>query len=110
MPDDNLSPAEYVRRVLVAYCRTPGTSGQVRRSDRLLASQLQQRGIPMQVVENAFVLGASRRLLRAPDAPPLTLVRSLAYFVPVIEEVLTLKISATYLQYLRAKLQRFYPH
>lgn len=108
MQDSNLSQTEYVRRVLDAYCRTPGTTGQVRRSDRLVAAQLQQRGVPLQVVENALVLAASRRLFRAYDAPPLTVVRSMAYFVPVIEEVLELKINATYFRHLRAKLQRLY--
>lgn len=108
MQHSDLSQTEYVRRVLDAYRRTPGTTGQVRRSDRLLAAQLRQRGVPLHAVENAFVLAASRRLLRPPDALPLTVVRSLAYFVPAIEEVLELKISATYFQYLRGKLQQFY--
>lgn len=108
MLDSNLSQTEYVRKVLETYRRTPGTTGQVRRPDRLLALHLQQRGVPLQVVENAFVLAASRRLLRPPDALPLTVVRSLAYFVPVIEEVLELKISQDYFRYLRGKLQQFY--
>lgn len=108
MSVNHLSHAEYVRKVLEAYRRTPGTTGQVRRSDRVLAAQLQQRGIPLQVVENAFLLAASRRLLRPPDTLPLNVVRSLAYFVPAIDEVLELKISQDYFRYLRRKLQQFY--
>jgi hypothetical protein len=33
-------------------------------------------------------------------------IRSLAYFSPVIEEVLQLKVSQEYFQHLRNKLQR----
>jgi hypothetical protein len=47
-----------------------------------------------------------RRLIRPPDAPPLTTVRSLAYFLPVIEEVLDMEVGEEYFQYARQKLQR----
>lgn len=40
------------------------------------------------------------------DAPPLRTIRSLAYFLPVIEEVLELRISPDYFQYLRQKFHR----
>jgi hypothetical protein len=104
--DDAIGLEEYVRRVLEAYRNTPGTMGTVRRPDRTLAVQLFQRGISPGVVENALVLAATRRLIRRPDSPPLGTVRSLAYFLPVIEEVLELRVSPNYFQYLRQKLQR----
>ena len=71
---------DYVRKVLEAYRNTPGTCGNLRRPDRMLAVQLYQRGVPLSQVENALVLAAVRRLIRPADAPPLTTVRSLAYF------------------------------
>ena len=55
---------DYVRKVLEAYRNTPGTCGNLRRPDRLLAIQLYQRGIPLNKVENALVLAAVRRLIR----------------------------------------------
>ncbi len=105
MEDNPLSREEYVRKLLNAYRGTPGTTGCVRRPDRLLAAQLHQRGVPLITVENALVLAAARRLLRPADAPPLATVRSLAYFLPVIEEVLELKVSQDYFQHLRYRLQ-----
>jgi hypothetical protein len=99
-------PREYVRRLLEAYRATPGTVGAVRRADRLLALQLHERGVPLDVVENAFVLAAARRIIRSAEASPLGTVRSLAYFVPVIEEVLQLKVSQEYFQHLRRRLHR----
>jgi len=104
--DTGLSREEYVRQVLEAYRKTPGTMGTVRRADRLLAAQLYQRGISVSVIENAFVLAATRRLVRSADASPLGTVRSLAYFLPVIEEVLDLRVSPDYFQCLRYKLAR----
>jgi hypothetical protein len=40
---------------------------------------------------------------------PLGTIRSLAYFLPVIEEVLSLRVSPDYFQYLRHKLARIAP-
>src|SRR5882762_2405385 len=104
--DDCRGQEEFIRRVLEAYRKTPGTMGAVRRPDRVLAVQLYQRGISVSVIENAFVLAATRRLMRPADAPPLGSIRSLAYFLPVIEEVLGLRVSPDYFQHVRRKLQR----
>ena len=104
--DNDLSQEEYVRQVLEAYRKTPGTMGTVRRADRLLAAQLYQRGLSLRVIENALVLAATRRLVRPADAPRLGTIRSLAYFLPVIEEVLELHVSPDYFEYLRHKLAR----
>ena len=97
---------EYVRQVLEAYRKTPGTMGAVRRADRLLAAQLYRRGLSLKVIENALVLAATRRLMRPSEAPPLGTIRSLAYFLPVIEEVLASRVSPDYFEYLRYKLAR----
>ena len=107
--DTGLSLEEYVRQVLEAYRKTPGTMGTVRRADRLLAAQLHQRGLSVKVIENALVLAATRRLIRPSNAPPRATIRSLAYFLPVIEEVLGARVSPDYLEYLRHKLTRITP-
>jgi hypothetical protein len=60
-------------------------------------------------VENALVLAAARRLLRPAELPPLGTVRSLAYFLPVIEEVLEFEVSQDYFRYLRRKFAGLYP-
>ena len=98
---------EYVRKVLEAYRNTPGTSGVVRGPDRVFAARLHARGVPLPAVENALTLAAARRLMRPAAAPPLATIRSLAYFAPVIEEVLRLTVGPEYFQHLRHTLQRF---
>jgi hypothetical protein len=101
-----MQQCDYVRRLLDAYRVTPGTCGVIRRPDRVLAAQLHQRGVPIDAVENAFVLAAARRMIRPDGAAPLGTIRSLAYFSPVIEEVLQLQVGQEYFQHLRHKLQR----
>ncbi|RPJ01531.1 MAG: hypothetical protein EHM39_03160 [Chloroflexi bacterium] len=107
--DDGRGQEEYIRQVLEAYRRTPGTMGTVRRADRMLAAQLYQRGVSVTVVENALVLAATRRLIRPTGAPPLGAIRSLAYFLPVIEEVRELRVSPDYFRYLRHRLDNAAP-
>ena len=53
---------DYVRKVLEAYRNTPGTCGNLRRPDRMLAVQLYQRGVP---------LSQSRERTRAGRGSPL---------------------------------------
>ena len=107
--EDPRTQEEYVQRVLAAYRSTPGTTGTIRRPDRLLAAQLYERGVPLMVIENALVLAAARRLMRPVASPPLNTIRSLAYFLPVIEEVSSLRVSPEYFQYLRQKIARHAP-
>lgn len=102
--EDRREQEEFIRQVLEAYRKTPGTMGTVRRADRMLAAQLYQRGLSLVVIENALVLAATRRLVRPTGAPPLGTIRSLAYFLPVIEEVRELRISQDYFRYLRHKI------
>jgi hypothetical protein len=107
--DSGVSQEDYILRVLEAYRKTPGTMGTIRRPDRLVAAQLQERGVPLTAVENAFVLAAARRMIRRDGAPPLSPIRSLAYFLPVIEEVLHGPMTPDYFRYLRQKLERLNP-
>jgi hypothetical protein len=99
-----LEQREYVQRLLDAYRTTPGTVGVVRGPDHLFAAQLHERAVPLDVAENA--LAVARRLARPADAPPLGVIRSLAYFAPVIEEVLQTSPSLQYFHHLRQRIQK----
>jgi len=97
---------QYIRQVLNMYRYTPGTLGRVRREDRRLAADLKARDVPLLTIEHALLLATARRELRAPDAPPLAPVRSLHYFLPVIEELLLSPLPNGYPDYLKSKLQK----
>jgi len=106
MATNTSDPKQYAKQLLELYLHTPGTLGRIRREDRRLAVELYDRGVPLLTVEASFVLATARRCLRAPDAPALSPVRSLHYFVPVIEELLANPLPADYLEYLRGKLKK----
>jgi hypothetical protein len=94
----------YVRRLLERYRQTPGTLGRIRSEDRVLAAELHRRGVPLEHVEAAFNLAAARRIFREADAMPLQPIRSLHYFLPVLEEIQTANIDPGYLAYVEHKL------
>ena len=97
--------AIYVRHVLDQYRQLPGTLGQVRRTDRRLAEQLHGRGVPLSLVAAAFALATCRRLLRSPDAEPLEPVRTMHYFLAVIEELREQPLDPDYVRHLQGKLE-----
>ena len=98
---------QYVHTVLSLYQQLPETPVLPSSRDRLHAYQLQQRGLPIATIETAFLLGSLRRLLRPPEAPALSPIHSLAYFGPVIEELLHNPVPDTYIEYLRYKMRPF---
>jgi hypothetical protein len=58
-------------------------------------------------VESALLLGSLRHLARPAGVPPLPPIRSLAYFQPVIQELLAHPEPDNYIEYLRLKMRRF---
>ena len=95
----------YIRRLLALYLGLPHTAA--RRpspADRRLAAKLFEQNISCKTVETAILLAFGRRIYRDPQAPPLNLIRSLAYFLPTIDELTNQPISDSYLRYLYDKL------
>jgi hypothetical protein len=99
--------AGYITAVLTLYLGLPETPLRASAQDRRHARQLQDRGVSLRLIESAFLLASLRRLVRPADLPRLSPIRSLAYFQPVIEELLANPAPDNYLEYLRLKLQRF---
>lgn len=97
----------YVRALLEAYIELPETPGCPRPPDRRLAGQLYDRSIPLRLVQDAFIVASARRLLRPAQAPRLSSIRSLYYFLPVIEELLTHPLPHGYIDYAQRKLHAF---
>ena len=85
----------------------PDTPMRVSASDQWLARHFHKEGVPLETVETALLLGSLRRLIRPDDAPRLAPIRSLAYFRPVIEELLENPAPENYREYLRLKLKLF---
>ena len=96
----------YVATVLTLYADLPDTPTRPSPTDQSLARKLHQDGVPLAMVESALLLATLRRLIRPEDLSPLPKIRSLAYFLPVIEELQLQPLPDGYLHYLRLKLSR----
>lgn len=102
--NDRPDARAYIRAVLKEYVWLPGTPHQASRQDRRLASSLYEQAVPLAVVRTALLLAAARRALRSPHLCPLPPIRTLHYFLPVIEEVLATPPDPGYVDYLAGKL------
>ncbi len=99
------APDVYAEAVMKLYLHLPETPLKPSSNDRQTAANLHARGINLAAVESALLLASVRRLSRSPDMPPLSPIRSLAYFLPVIEEILFNPVPDHYLGYLREKVE-----
>jgi len=103
--DPQSDAALYVAAVLTLYVDLPDTPLRASVPDQRQARLWFDRGVPLEVVETALLLACLRRSVRPADVPSLPRIRSLAYFQPVIEELLEHPVPGGYLQYLRIKLR-----
>jgi hypothetical protein len=103
--DPASNPALYTSTVLTLYVDLPDTPLRASIQDQRLAQRLFETGVPLSLVETAFLLASLRRLCRPADVRPLPRIRSLAYFRPVIEELQAHPVQDGYLDYLRVKLR-----
>ena len=96
---------DYLHRLLALYCGLPQTAARKpSRADRTLANQLFDQGVDLTLLESAFLLAIARRCGRPPNLPPLPPIRSLAYFLPILEEIRQAPPDPEYLRYLRLRL------
>ncbi|MGH6853686.1 MAG: hypothetical protein ACRD9W_24570 [Terriglobia bacterium] len=94
----------YRQALIDLYLRLPDTPRRLSRFDLHLVRQLWERPIPLTIIETAFLLASARRAARRPDAMPLGPIRSVHYFLPVIEELLATPVPESYVAYLRRKV------
>jgi hypothetical protein len=96
---------QYVAAALKLYMQLPETPLKASSNDRRTAETLYARAISLATIESALLLASIRRLSRSADLPQLSPIRSLAYFLPVIDEILFNPLPNDYLGYLRRKVE-----
>jgi hypothetical protein len=94
----------YVEAVLERYLWVPGTPMRTSRTDRQLAGWLYERDVPLATIQLALLLGAARRALRGKSSSPLPPIRTLHYFLPIVDELLQQPVAADYSGYLEKRL------
>ena len=92
----------YVAAVLKLYVDLPDTPRRASAYDRAVARAFLERGVPLDIVESALLLGSLRRN-RPAGTLSLPPVRSIAYFTPVIDEILQHPLPAGYRVSIRSK-------
>jgi hypothetical protein len=95
----------YVAAVVAMYVDLPDTPLRANAQDRWVARKLNEDGVPLSTIESALLLASLRRRIRPDGLPPLPPIRSLAYFQPVIAELLQQTLPDGYRDYLRLKLR-----
>ena len=99
-----VSQDKFVDTVLQTYVSLPDTPNRTRRDDRYLAMMWHRKAIALFQVKAAMLLATLRRNFRDPEAEPLEPIRSLRYFVPLIEEIQHSGVEESYVEYLKEKL------
>ena len=107
--DDDATQQDYVADLLRCYILLPHTPNRPSRNDRRIATQLFSRQVPIDAIKTAFVLATSRRSFRPPNAPPLEPIRSLAYFLPVVNEAQKAHLDPVYIDLLKQRLEIGFP-
>lgn len=103
--DATLDRRQYVQRVLGLYRSTPTCAGKIRREDGRLAYRLYDRRTPLHLVEAAFILAAMRRLYRRDQDELISPIRSLHYFLPLLDEIRQQAIDPDYIAYALQKVR-----
>ena len=78
---------DFVQEALDLYVQMPDTPARASPRDRLVARRFFDDGVTLEDLRRALLLASARRIRRDPELGPLGRIRSLAYFVPVVEEV-----------------------
>jgi hypothetical protein len=108
-PKDPKEPKDedYVATVRDWFIGLDCSKGSFSGSDAEFAAELQKRGVPLQTVESALLLGASRKYESWLNGRPSSPIGSLRYFEDLIEEVTQLPFGDDYRSYLRGKVRQF---
>ena len=106
----NTEPPEqetYIDAVRDCFLGLGCGSGRFGAAEIATARNLQRRGIPLAVVEDAMFLGASRKYMSWFEGNAREPIQSLAYFKDVIAEVQDKPFPPGYSAYLRKKVREF---
>jgi len=75
-------------------------------ADEILAREWSDRKIRLELVEQAIIIGCIRKYVSWRNNQTRSMIASLKYFAPILEEVLTMKADPEYWAYLRYRLTR----
>ena len=100
---------DYVRVACEWFRAMKCGKGSFNRGDIRFATELEQRGVPLSILENALLLGQARKLVSLLNGSESSVIGSLRYFDPLIAEVEANQNQFTedYRRYLRSSINKF---
>jgi len=96
---------DFVDTILKMYLALPETPDRFNSNDSFVAKAWFEQGISILQVQQAMTLAQIRRGFRRSDDLPLNPIRSLHYFVPIIQELQSQPMDEKYFRYLQSKLK-----
>ena len=105
-PAENPEQEAYIALVREGFLSLGCVIGKFGAAEAQAARNLQARGIPVAVVQDAMLLGACRKYTSWLNGEALEPIRSLAYFEPLIAEVQSEPLPPGYSAYLRKKVRK----
>lgn len=97
----------YVESVRKCFLALGCGSGKFGAAETMAARDLQRRGVPLTVIEEAMLMGACRKYMSWFEGRALEPIRNLTYFEPLIAEAQDKPFPPGYSAYLRKKVSRF---
>jgi hypothetical protein len=104
---------DYVATVRQLFLNLGCSSGRFEASDEVQAKSLEKRGIPLEIVRDAMIMGACRKYISWLNNGYSGPICSIAYFESIIAEFLRCPPPADYRENLRSELKRLskrWPH
>ncbi len=97
----------YVNTIKNRFLAIGCTAGKFSARDMQLAEDLQRRGIPLETVQDALLMGAVRKYVSWFNGGSLQPIGSLAYFAALIAETQDRPFPEGYREYLEVKVVKF---
>lgn len=104
-PAEPAGEAAYAEAVAKLFLACPCVAASFTEADLRLAVDFYRRGVSLEEIEQALLLGRSRKYQAEVNGKTPAWVRSLRYFESVVEEVQWLAVSRSYWEYLASKLK-----
>lgn len=98
--------AEFIQKVRDLFLAPACVQASFSAADEMIATGLYRRGVSLQQISRAILLGCARKYVSMINAASRSPVTSLQYFADVIEEVRESAIPESYWEPLRAKVKR----
>jgi hypothetical protein len=97
-----MTPEQYHSAVLALFRQQPGAPRRSSLQDRVVATDLFQRGVTLEILEHVFRLARLRRATNTSLAP----IRSLAYYRTVLDSLSLEDLDPGYIAFVSQKAAR----